>query len=112
MPRPGAAAAGRGGPPPGVVAWQSQVLARGWGYATINTGSVQRDNGAGLTKGIIGLVNRGQPRDADDWGVLRAWAWGASRALDHLETDRAVDAKRVGLEGHSRWGKAALVAMA
>jgi hypothetical protein len=88
------------------------VLARGWGYASINTGSVQRDNGGGLTQGIIGLANKGQPRKLDDWGVLRAWAWGASRALDYFETDRAVNAKQVGLEGHSRWGKATLVAMA
>jgi hypothetical protein len=58
------------------------------------------------------LVNKGQPRKLDDWGVLRAWAWGASRALDYFETDPAVDAKQVGLEGHSRDGKAALVAMA
>jgi hypothetical protein len=65
-----------------------------------------------LTAGIIGLCNKGQPRKLDDWGVLKAWAWGASRALDYLETDKAVDAKRVGLEGHSRWGKATMVAMA
>ena len=62
--------------------------------------------------GIIGLVNKGQHRKLDDWGVLRAWAWGASRALDYLETDPLVDAKQVGLEGHSRWGKATIVAMA
>ena len=92
--------------------WQAQVLARGWGYATINAASIQRDNGGGLTQGIIGLANRGQPRDLDDWGALRAWAWGASRALDYFETDPAVDARRVAIEGHSRWGKAALVAMA
>jgi hypothetical protein len=108
---PPPAATPRPGPPPG-PSWQSQVLARGWGYASINTGSVQRDNGGGLTQGIIGLVNKGQPRKLDDWGVLRAWAWGASRALDYFETDPAVMARRVGLEGHSRWGKAALVAMA
>jgi hypothetical protein len=114
-PRPGAAPAppaGPAGPPPGWVNWQALALARGWGYATINTGSVQRDNGAGLTQGIIGLANRGQPRRLDDWGVLRAWAWGASRALDYFETDSAVDARRGALEGHSRWGKATLVAMA
>jgi hypothetical protein len=92
--------------------WQEQVLAKGWGYATLIPTSVQADKGDGLTEGIIGLVNKGQPRALDDWGALRAWAWGASRALDYLETDNAVDAKQVGIEGLSRYGKAALVAMA
>ena len=89
-----------------------QLLTAGWGYATIDPGSIQADSGAGLTKGIIGLVNKGQPRRPDDWGALRAWAWGAARGLDYLETEPAVDAKRVGIEGVSRYGKAALVAMA
>jgi lysophospholipase L1-like esterase len=89
-----------------------QLIADGWGYAFIDPGSVQADNGAGLTKGVIGLVNQGQPRKPDDWGALRAWAWGASRGLDYLETDKAVDAKHVGIEGVSRYGKAALVTMA
>ena len=89
-----------------------QLLAAGWGYATINPGSIQADNGAGLTRGIIGLVNKGQPRKPDDWGALRAWAWGAARGLDYLERDSAVDAKKVGIEGVSRFGKAALVTMA
>ena len=92
--------------------WQQQVLARGWGYATLIPTSVQADNGAGLTEGIIGLVNKGRPRQLDDWGALRAWAWGASRALDYFETDKAVDPRQVGIEGLSRYGKAALVAMA
>ena len=74
--------------------------------------SFQADNGAGLQQGIIGLVNKGQPRKLDDWGTLRAWAWGASRALDYFESDKAVDARHVGVEGHSRWGKTAVVAMA
>ena len=94
------------------LTWQASVLSNGWGLATLNTYSVQADGGAGLTSGIIGLCNEGQPRKLDDWGVLKAWAWGASRALDYLETDKAVDAKRVGLEGHSRWGKATMVALA
>jgi hypothetical protein len=108
--------AGRGGPGGGFggggPTWQQQVLAKGWGYAILTPNSIQADNGAGLTQGIIGLVNRGQPRKPDDWGALRAWAWGASRALDYFETDKAVDAKQVGIEGHSRYGKAALVTMA
>jgi len=92
--------------------WQQQLLAKGWGYAIIVPTSYQADNGAGLTQGIIGLVNKGQPRKPNDWGTLKAWAWGASRALDYFETDKAVDAKRIGIEGLSRYGKAALVAMA
>ena len=96
-------------PPP---TWQQLLLAKGWGYAIIMPVSVQADNGAGLTKGIIGLVNRGQPRKPDDWGALRAWAWGASRALDYFETDKAVNAKQVAIEGLSRYGKATIVTMA
>ena len=92
--------------------WQSQVLQKGWGYALLIPTSIQADNGAGLAEGVIGLTNRGQPRKLDDWGALRAWAWGASRALDYLETDASVDARQVGLEGLSRYGKATLVAMA
>ena len=89
-----------------------QLIADGWGYATLNPAAIQPDNGAGLTRGIIGLVNKGQARKPDDWGALRAWAWGASRVLDYLETDPAVDSKHVGIEGVSRYGKAALVTMA
>ncbi len=93
-------------------AWQQQVLAKGWGYATLSPASIQADNGAGLTEGIIGLCNKGQPRKLQDWGALRAWAWGASRALDYFETNRSIDSRQVGIAGHSRWGKAALVTMA
>jgi len=89
-----------------------ELIAAGWGYAMLDPMSVQADNGAGLTRGIIGLVNKGQPRKPDDWGALRAWAWGAARGLDYLETDPAVDAKHVGIEGVSRFGKAALVTLA
>jgi hypothetical protein len=88
------------------------LIAAGWGYATIAPNSIQADNGAGLTKGIIGLCNQGLPRKPDDWGSLRAWAWGAARGLDYLETDSTVDAKKVGIEGVSRYGKAALVTLA
>ena len=57
-------------------------------------------------------MNKGQPRKPDDWGALRAWAWGTNRAIDYFETDKAVDAKQIGIEGLSRYGKAAIVTMA
>ena len=100
----------RNGPP--IKSPKEQLIEKGWGYATIAPNSIQADNGAGLTHGIIGLVNKGKYRKPDDWGALRAWAWGASRALDYFETDKTVNAKEVGLEGHSRYGKATIVAMA
>jgi hypothetical protein len=110
---------------------QDKLIAAGWGCAILNPTTVQDDSGgfqrnsfgrnanadakpigAGLTRGIIGLTNLGQPRKPDDWGALRAWGWGASRALDYLETESGVNAKRVGIAGVSRYGKAALVTMA
>ncbi len=97
--------------PPGPT-WEEQVLQHGWAVATLVPTSFQADHGEGLTAGIIGLTNAGQPRSPDQWGALRAWAWGASRALDYFETDPAVDATQVGIEGLSRYGKAAAVAMA
>ncbi|MGD1084637.1 MAG: acetylxylan esterase, partial [Verrucomicrobiota bacterium] len=110
---PGAPPANRGGGGPAGPTPMQQVLARGWGYATYNTSSVQQDSAAGLTRGIIGLVNKGQPRpSADQWGTLTAWTWGLSRAIDYFETDKDVDTKRLGVEGHSRWGKTALWAAA
>lgn len=89
-----------------------QLIAAGWGFAFLDPRSIQADNGAGLRAGIIGLANKGRPRQPDDWGALRAWSWGAARALDYLETLPRVDATRVGIEGVSRYGKAALVTMA
>ena len=89
-----------------------QLIADGCGYVSLNTTSIQADNGAGLTSGIIGLTNHGERRKPDQWGTLRAWGWGAGRVLDYLQTDPAVDAQHVGIEGVSRYGKAALVTMA
>jgi hypothetical protein len=97
--------------PPGPD-WREQILARGWGYVILDPSTIQADNGAGLNKGIIGLVNKGGLRSMDAWGALRAWGWGASRALDYLATDPHVAANQVGIAGHSRYGKAALVTMA
>ena len=104
---------GRGpapGPAPIGPPWTEQAIAKGWGYGTINPGSIQPDNNQ-LRSGIIGLTNKGQPRKPDDWGALRAWQWGVSRLIDYFEAnpDSKVDAKKVGIEGVSRYGKAAIV---
>jgi len=109
---PGRGFGGGAGNAPRDPSGSEQLIAAGWGFAILPPNSIQADNGAGLTRGIIGLVNRGQARRPDDWGSLRAWSWGAARALDYLETDPAVDASRVGIEGVSRYGKAALVTLA
>lgn len=92
--------------------WQVACLKKGWGFALLVPTSIQADNGAGLSRGIIGLMNKGNHRKPDDWGALRAWSWGAGRTMDYFETLNTVDAKRVAIEGHSRYGKAALVTLA
>ena len=100
---------GRGTP------WTQQAIAKGWGYGFINPNSIQPDRGGdALWQGIIGLTNKGQPRKPDDWGALRAWGWGVSRLIDYFEAnpDAKVEAKKVGIEGVSRYGKAAIVAQA
>lgn len=90
----------------------TKLIAAGWGVALLDTSTIQADDGAGLREGIIGLVNKGAPRTPEQWGALRAWGWGASRLLDYLCTRSEVDAAKVGIEGVSRWGKAALVTAA
>lgn len=97
---------------PGEPSWKEQLISRGLGYSIIVPTSFQADNGSGLTAGIIGLTNKGNYRKPGEWGALRAWAWGASRAIDYLEKDQDVDTKRLAIEGLSRYGKATIVAMA
>ncbi|MDZ7316297.1 MAG: acetylxylan esterase [candidate division KSB1 bacterium] len=84
----------------------------GWGMCIFDCLSLQPDDGAGLTSYLIGLCNRGRWRKPEDWGALAAWGWGVSRLLDYFAQDPEVDETRVGVSGHSRWGKAALVTMA
>lgn len=93
-------------------AWQVDCLKRGWGFAILIPTTIQADFGAGLTQGIIGLMNKGGRRKPDDWGALRAWAWGASRVMDYFESNPRIDARKIAITGHSRYGKAALVTMA
>lgn len=97
----------------GTNSWTQQALVKGWGHGTINPGSIQPDNNR-LREGIIGLTNKGQPRHPEDWGALRAWAWGVSRLIDYFEAtpESGVDPTKVCITGVSRYGKAALVATA
>jgi hypothetical protein len=98
-------------PPPPESRLQD-LLGAGWGVLLLDPSSIQPDDGGMLTQGIIGLTSKGATRKPNDWGVLRAWGWGASQALDYLQTRPDVDAERIGIEGVSRYGKAALVAAA
>jgi len=95
--------------------WTQQAIARGWGHGFVNPNSIQPDRGGfALRQGIIGLTSKGQPRKPDHWGALRAWGWGVSRLIDYFEAnpDAKVDPRKVGIEGVSRYGKAAIVAQA
>ena len=88
------------------------VLARGYGVAAIYYGDIEPDfeAGAGLPFGVRPLFWKpGQTERApDDWGAIGAWAWGLSRGLDYLLTDRQVDGKKVMAFGQSRLGKTVL----
>lgn len=99
---------------PGYVPpWHALAISNGWGYGSIIPTSIQPDNDH-LREGIIGLTNKGRPRTPEQWGALRAWAWGASRLVDYFEShpDSGVNPEEVCIAGLSRYGKAAVVAEA
>jgi hypothetical protein len=96
----------------GIDTYWDYCYPQGWGVCIFDPTVLQPDNGAGLTSYLIGLCNKGNWRSPSDWGALAAWSWGISRLIDYFEADSTVDAAKIGVTGHSRYGKAALVAMA
>ena len=104
---------GGGGAPVADAPVAADIIARGWGYATAGYQDIQPDRINTFNLGVIGATHASsQPPGPGEWGAIGAWAWGASRIIDYLETDRSVDAKRIALHGHSRLGKTALWASA
>lgn len=86
-----------------------QIVSRGYAAAVFSAGDVDPDYEDGFINGVHGIFDSpDQPRSSDAWGTIAAWAWGASRVMDYLETDPLIDEKRVGVVGHSRGGKAML----
>ena len=86
------------------------LLAQGMGVATVYYGDIDPDFEGGISHGVrASYLKPGQKEPAaHEWGAIAAWAWGLSRALDYLETDHSVDAKRVAIFGVSRLGKTVL----
>lgn len=103
---------GGGGTPVADAPVAAEIIAHGWGYALAGYQDVQPDRINTFDRGVIGVTQGGAARGPDDWGAIGAWAWGVSRIIDYLETDRDVNATRIAVHGHSRLGKTALWASA
>jgi len=86
-----------------------KILKHGFALCTIYYGDIDPDFDDGFKNGVHKDLNKqGEPISPEAWGSIATWAWGLSRGLDYLETDDAIDAKRVSVFGHSRLGKTSL----
>ena len=92
----------------------AEVLSRGWAFAEIGYSDIQPDRANQWQQGVIGLtLQEGQTQPApDEWSTISAWAWGASRVVDYLESDDSIDQDRIAIAGASRLEKTALWAAA
>ena len=92
--------------------WQVEmIIAKGYALATYYYGDVEPDHAEGWKDGLRAAMSKDGANTqfaADAWGAIGAWAWGLSRGLDYLEKDKAIDAKKVAVIGHSRLGKTSL----
>jgi hypothetical protein len=86
------------------------TIERGIGIATFCYGDIDPDAPDAIQQGIrAAYLKPGQTVPADDeWGSIAAWAWGISRAVDYLQTDRGVAPDRIAITGASRLGKTVL----
>jgi hypothetical protein len=89
----------------------SMIVERGYAIATIYYGDIEPDHVDGWKDGLraaISAAGASTEWKPDDWGAIGAWAFGVSRALDALAQDKAIDATRAAVIGHSRLGKTSL----
>ena len=88
-----------------------KIIDRGFGIATMFYQDIYPDRRPGFGEyGIVSLFPNYKPdrKEPDEWQALGAWAWGSSRIVDYLETQKRVDMEKIIIMGHSRQGKAAL----
>jgi hypothetical protein len=85
-----------------------EIVARGYAAAAINLSDIDPDKDDGFKDGVHGVFDAPGKRVGDAWATIGAWAWGASRCMDYLQTDADIDPKRIAVIGHSRGGKTAL----
>jgi len=85
-----------------------EAVEQGYAFASIYMLDLVIDNQR-FGKAQLELMSKGAP-EGSQWGSLAAWAFQYARGIDYLETDPALDKTRMAVYGHSRFGKATLVA--